>query len=82
MGTGIVAIWRAPDISDDVGRRLAYAPASSVLPATINILIGVIAAWLIVGISCGLLMENQPWYRNLYLVVPIVFYMLLTPAVR
>lgn len=82
VATGIVATLKVPEIAYDVGRGLAYAPTPSVLPTSIATAVSVATAWLVAGILCGLVMEEQPWYRNLYLLVPIVLFLLLTPGIR
>lgn len=82
VATGIAAIWKAPGIADDVGYGLAYASTASVLPASIVTFVGVASAWLFVGVVGGLLMERQPWYRSLYLLVPMFLYLLAAPGIR
>ena len=85
VATGVAAILLAPEIAYDVGRGLAYAPDSSVLLAGIFTFACVAMIWLVMGTLCGLAMEQQPWHRNLYLLVTLVlcllFYRLVLPGI-
>jgi len=80
---GVAAIWLAPEIADDVGIKNSYSTTSAtILIVSIMTLVQVVLAWLAAGIVCGLIIERQPWYRSLYLLVPLVLYCLGRPGIR
>jgi len=83
IATGTAAVLLAPDIASDAGRASPWANTpASLRVLSIMILAEVLVVWLIVGTVCGLLMERQPWYRNLYLLVVLILPFLLFPRIH